>query len=41
MPLATIMAREMRLKLFEVDQNAGAASAAGRDISAKNAIEFF
>ena len=36
MPLATIMAREMQLKLFEVDQPLEM-----HDIGARNAIEIF
>ena len=38
MPLATILAGEMRLKLFEVDQALEIASAASHEIGARNAI---
>ena len=42
MALVTILAREMRLKFFEVDQRFGdVASGASHDIGARNAIEIF
>ena len=42
MPLVTILAREMRLKLFEVDQRFGdVASGARHEIGPRNAIEIF
>ena len=40
MPLVTILAREMRLKIFEVDHGFGSvASAAWHNLGARNAIE--
>ena len=39
--LVTILAREMRLKFFEVDTFGDVAGASSHDICARNAIEFF
>ena len=42
MALVTILAREMRLKFFQVDQSIGdVASGARHTIGARNAIEIF
>ena len=41
MALVTILAREMRLKFFEVDQRLEKLRVALHDIGAKNAIENF